>query len=129
LEQKNVICLGKIEGQRMVMHRIRSLEEIGRNPVTNILEPQMTSPVDESKISIAIVPGRAFTRDGLRMGRGNGGYDRWISEQSIRAPGMKSVGICFNCQLVDTLPTEAHDKPVDSVITAQFSGERNRPQN
>lgn len=129
LEQKNVICLGKIDGQRMVMHRIHSLDEVGRNPVTNIVEPTMTNPVEESNIILAIVPGRAFTREGLRMGRGNGGYDRWLSEQSVRAPNMKTVGVCFDCQLVDSLPVEGHDRPVDEVVTARFVGNRNRRQN
>lgn len=129
LEQKNVICMGKVEGNHMVMHRIRSLEDIGRHPVTNIVEPIKNDPMTESTISFAIVPGRAFTREGLRMGRGNGGYDRWIDEQMTRNPSMMTIGVCFDCQLLQELPMEPHDRPVDAVLTATVYAKRCRPHN
>ncbi len=118
LEQKNVICMGKSEGHHMTMHRIRSLDEIGRNSITNIIEPLHDDPVDESTIALAIIPGRAFTKDGVRLGRGNGGYDHWLAEQMKRNPAMKTIGVCFGCQLVPEIPIEPHDRTVDSVMTA-----------
>lgn len=118
LEQKNVICMGKVEGNRMVMHRIRSFDDLHRNPVTNIVEPRERSPLDESAVDIAIVPGRAFTKDGARLGRGNGGYDRWIAEQRKRNPKTVMIGVCFDCQVVQEIPMEAHDEAVDLVLTA-----------
>lgn len=129
LEQKNVICMGKVEGNHMVMHRILSLHDIGRNSVTNIVEPSKNDPVKEQDITLAIVPGRAFTRQGLRMGRGNGGYDRWIDEQMKRNPTMQTIGVCFDCQLLQELPMEPHDRPVDAVLTASVYAERSRPHN
>lgn len=129
LEQKNVICMGKVEGNHMTMHRIRSLDDVGRNPVSNILEPMKDSPLDEAIISMAIVPGRGFTREGLRMGRGNGGYDRWIAEQMKRNPNMRTIGVCFDCQLLHDLPIEPHDRPVDAVLTAAIYVERDRLKN
>lgn len=129
LEQKNVICMGKIEAQRMIMHRVRSFDDIGRNPVTNILEPTVNDPVDESTITLAIIPGRAFTRQGQRMGRGKGGYDRWLAEQSTKNPMMKTIGVCFDCQLLPELPIEPHDRLVDAVLTSTVYAERNRPHN
>ncbi len=118
LTQKNVICMGKVEGNRMVMHRIRSLADIHRHPVTNILEPRESAPLDESAVDIAIIPGRAFTTDGHRLGRGNGGYDRWISEQRKRNPKTIMIGVCFDCQIVQEIPMEPHDESVDLVLTA-----------
>ncbi len=117
LNQKNVICMGKVQGNHMVMHSIESLDDIGRNPVSNIIEPVENNLVDESSISLVIVPGRAFTRKGLRLGRGNGGYDRWLEEQMKRNPATKTIGVCFDCQLLNELPTESHDRPVDIVLT------------
>jgi len=129
LEEKNVICMGKLESNHMVMHQIRSLNDIGRNPVTNIVEPVNNDPIKESTISLTIVPGRAFTREGMRMGRGNGGYDRWIDAQRGRNPEMKTIGVCFDCQLLQELPMETHDRPVDAVLTATVYAERSRPHN
>ncbi len=119
LEKKNVICIGKVEGNNMTMHQIRSLDDVTRNPVSNILEPSADNPIDESTIAIVIVPGRAFTREGLRMGRGNGGYDRWIDKQMTRNPTTKTIGICFDCQLQSELPLESHDRSVGIVLTAK----------
>lgn len=119
LNEKNVICLPKIEHNHLVMHRIRSLDDVHRNPVTNVPEPIDASPIDESKIADVLVPGRAFTRDGHRLGRGNGGYDRWISEQRKRNPVTRYIGVCFECQIVQELPLEAHDEKMDLVVTAR----------
>lgn len=118
LEQKNVICLGKIEANHMVMHEIQSRDDVHRNPVTNILEPKDDSPVDESIVAIAVIPGRAFTKECARMGRGNGGYDRWIRAQRQRNPKTTFIGVCFDCQIVDSLPMEGHDEMMDIVLTA-----------
>lgn len=117
LEQKKVICLGKNSGNRMVMHSISSLDDVARNPVTNIPEPTSNSPIDEKTIDIVIVPGRAFTKDGVRMGRGNGGYDIWIRAQRKRNPLTRFIGICFDSQILQEIPIEEHDERVDRVVT------------
>jgi 5-formyltetrahydrofolate cyclo-ligase len=122
LEQKNVICMGKVEGNAMKMHRISALSDVHRNPVSNILEPKDHNHIDESEIGIAIIPGRAFTKEGLRMGRGNGGFDRWIEELKKKNPSARTIGVCFDCQIVTNLPTEPHDRPVDVVVTPTSLG-------
>ncbi len=90
-----------------------------RNPVTRILEPRDDAPLSEETIDIAIIPGRAFTAKGERMGRGNGGYDIWISAQKKRSPSTLYIGVCFDCQIVQELPMETHDEIVDVVVTAR----------
>lgn len=117
LEQKNVVCLPKAQMHGMAMHRILSLEDIGRNPVTGIIEPIVDRPVDEGTIQAVIVPGRAFTRDGHRLGRGNGGYDRWISDQRKRNTATRFIGVCFDCQIMQEMPLQTHDERVDVVMT------------
>ena len=119
LKQKNVICLPKIERSHLEMHRILSLDDIHRNPVTNVPEPIDRSPLDETSIDVVIVPGRAFTAKGERLGRGNGGYDHWIALQRIRNPATQYIGVCFECQIVQELPLEAHDERMDLVMTAR----------
>ncbi|MFA7682254.1 MAG: 5-formyltetrahydrofolate cyclo-ligase, partial [Candidatus Peribacteraceae bacterium] len=67
----------------------------------------------------ALIPGRAFDRDGNRLGRGNGSYDHWIREQRTANPQTKIWGIAFECQIVPIVPTEEHDERVDALITAR----------
>ena len=71
LKQKNVICMPKVVGNHLTMYQIFSLSEVKKNPATGILEPMTDQGVDEAMIETVIVPGRAFTKEGLRMGRGN----------------------------------------------------------
>jgi 5-formyltetrahydrofolate cyclo-ligase len=58
------------------------------------------------------VPGLAFDRRGGRLGRGKGYYDRFLLETS----GLR-VGICFEDQVVEKIPGEAHDLRMDFLIT------------
>lgn len=61
---------------------------------------------------VLLVPGLGFTAQGDRIGRGKGFFDRYLNGFS----GLK-VGVCFQCQVVDHLPTEPHDHKMDVVIT------------
>ncbi len=114
------VALPAVEGNVLVFRTVKSLEEAQRNPLTRLTEPPSTNPpVDRKNIDIVLVPGRAFTRDGKRLGRGNGGYDRWIAEQRNINPQTTYIGLCFECQIVIELPLEPHDERMDAAITAQ----------
>lgn len=69
----------------------------------------LTSPVD-----VVLVPGLAFTRDGGRLGRGGGFFDRFLAHRTPRAA---KVGVCFNFQIVPSLPLESQDVKVGVVVT------------
>lgn len=71
----------------------------------------VTCPPEE--IDFMIVPGVAFTRDGRRMGRGGGYYDRYMSRSGFRAC---TAGVCFGVQVEPTLPCGPHDRPVDKLF-------------
>jgi len=67
---------------------------------------------------LVITPGLAFDRAKNRLGRGKGYYDRFIRQiRAWAAGGCIVVGVCFAEQLVDTLPVNNDDMPVDLVIT------------
>ena len=64
-------------------------------------------------IDVIIVPGVAFDRQGNRIGRGRGYYDRFLCQHL----DVKRIGICFDFQLVDAVPTEPLDITMDEVIS------------
>ncbi|HIZ33626.1 MAG TPA: 5-formyltetrahydrofolate cyclo-ligase [Candidatus Bacteroides merdigallinarum] len=80
-----------------------------------------TGPIftDYAEIDLAVIPGVAFDRRGNRLGRGKGYYDRLLP----RIPTAYKLGLCFPFQLVEQIPAEAHDIPMDEVLTA------NQPMN
>lgn len=81
-----------------------------------IREPQGGEACPAADIDVMVVPGMAFTRDGRRLGRGKGYYDRYLARDGFRA---WCIGVCFDCQIVDDLPCEAFDRRVDEVVTGR----------
>lgn len=65
-----------------------------------------------SKIDLVIVPGIAFDRNKSRLGRGKGYYDRYFMNKRI-----KKIGIGFDFQLLDEVPTASFDIKMDKIIT------------
>ena len=81
----------------------------------NILEPEGNDAVAPDILDLIIVPGVAFDRDGNRLGRGKGFYDRFLAQTYA-----KTIAVCFDCQLVEHIPTEPHDLPAQFVVTKSF---------
>jgi 5-formyltetrahydrofolate cyclo-ligase len=86
----------------------------------NILEPPRERWGDPGKemqpeeLDLVIVPGVGFSRDGGRMGNGQGYYDRLL--QRVR-PDCPLIGLCYESQLFDNLIVDAHDVFMDKVVT------------
>lgn len=77
-----------------------------------ILEPEGENFTDYNKVDLIIVPGVAFDRKQNRMGYGKGYYDRFLPK--VKAP---KVGICFDFQLLDSIPTEDNDIKMDYIVS------------
>ena len=60
------------------------------------------------------VPGVAFDRTLNRLGRGKGFYDKILSQTKAC-----KIGICFDFQLLDRIPTEVHDVRMTQVISSR----------
>ena len=70
--------------------------------------------LDLARVDLILVPGLAFTKDGARLGRGGGYYDRLLASCPAYT---RRIGVCFAAQLVASLPVEPHDQRVARVIT------------
>ena len=78
----------------------------------NIMEPDVDSYFPVEKIELIIVPGVAFDKQKNRLGRGKGYYDRLLSNTNAL-----KIGICYDFQLVEEIPTNPHDIKMDMIIT------------
>jgi 5-formyltetrahydrofolate cyclo-ligase len=74
------------------------------------------APASAGRILVA-APGLAFDRKGNRLGRGKGYYDRFLVRARAEARQVTVLGICLSEQLVDSVPREAHDQPLDGLVT------------
>ncbi len=81
-----------------------------------ILEPVpgRARRVTADEIDMVIVPGMAFDKQKARLGHGAGYYDRLFDK--LR-PDTFKLGFAFSWQIVDKVPTEAHDISMDAVVT------------
>ncbi len=77
-------------------------------------DPKICKPILTRFIDLAIIPGIAFDERGGRIGYGEGYYDKLI--MSLPSTTRK-VAIAMECQLVNQVPMEAHDRFVDIIIT------------
>ena len=102
-------------GEAYELAKVKSLERgcLRLGPM-NILEPDEPDVVEPRAIGVWIVPGLAFTRGGRRLGYGGGWYDRLLAAS---AEGSLKVGVAHEFQIVEDIPTEPHDIPMDRIVT------------
>ena len=65
---------------------------------------------------MVLVPSRALSVSGDRIGRGKGYYDRFLSDLRACNSRVSVIGVGFSFQYFDRLPVDAHDQPLDRVI-------------
>ncbi|HEY8650213.1 MAG TPA: 5-formyltetrahydrofolate cyclo-ligase [Chthoniobacterales bacterium] len=80
------------------------------------VEAELQFGTDE--IDLIVVPGLAFSRDCHRLGRGGGFFDRLLAGPAAEA---YKLGVCFDFQLLESIPIEPHDIVMDTVVTEEFT--------
>jgi len=107
------VAVPKVVGDEMVFIWIDSFEGLAPQGAFHILEPIEDGPVASDETALILMPGLAFDPQGHRVGYGGGYYDRFLEKE----PDHPLVALCYDFQLYDRLEVEAHDVPVDLVIT------------
>ena len=109
IHEKSIV-LPTVVGDSLELHEYVSQNTtvVGAYGITESTGPIVT---DYDSIDLAIIPGRAFTPDGCRLGRGKGYYDRLLP--LLHCP---TIGICFSFQILENIPIDTHDIKVDKVI-------------
>ena len=78
-----------------------------------VLEPIEAMKIAYKNIGLVLVPGIVFDKEGHRIGYGFGYYDKFLK----KVPKAIKIGLAFDFQVVDKIPREIHDVPVDMVVT------------
>ena len=107
-----VLLLPCVDGDDLVLRQYTGPECLVAGEQFGIGEP--TGPVWDNldSVELIVVPGVAFDRRNNRMGRGRGFYDRMLKS----TPNAIKIGIAYRFQVLEEIPVEAFDVPMDLVI-------------
>lgn len=104
-----------IENDQMAFYKCRPSECVEKKDfgvtIKGPPKERLNKPISPE---VLIIPGLAFDRNGARLGRGKGFYDKYLEKFS----GSR-IGVCFDFQILDAIPSMAHDQGVDYIVTNQ----------
>lgn len=109
------ILLPVIDGNDLLLRKFEGIDKMKEEGKYRILEPQGEVFMNFELIDYAIIPGVAFDKFNSRLGRGKAFYDK-----TLKRIETKKVGVCFDFQLVDLVPTDQYDIPMDFVVADKY---------
>jgi 5-formyltetrahydrofolate cyclo-ligase len=107
------ICYPRVNGDDLEFIVVDSVNDLVPG-IFGVAEPLRGEKLFVEGLDLIVVPGVAFDLDGYRLGYGCGYYDRQLAEIGS---DVVTVGLCFEFQLCDLLPNEAHDQRLDFIAT------------
>lgn len=109
------LFIPRVEGAETMDFYPYRVDQVREGGAFGITEPTqaMEEAVDPASLDLIIVPGGAFTPQGVRLGRGKGYYDRYLQ----RACHARLIGVTFHFRLLASLPAEEWDFLMNLVIT------------
>ena len=108
---KTVLLPRVVDGENMEIRVYRSPDDLAPGRY-GIMEPTGETYTRYEDIDVAVVPGMAFDQYGHRLGRGKGYYDRFLP----KASHAYKIGVCFDFQKQEAIPTDANDIAMDCVL-------------
>ena len=111
LSEGKKIAFPRTYGDKMEFYPVMSLAGFQKGAF-GIMEPIGEVPITEDS-PMVIVPGLGFDRSKNRIGYGKGFYDRYFA----RFPACRKIAATYETQIVDNIPTNDFDTPMDLIIT------------
>ncbi|MCB1202663.1 MAG: 5-formyltetrahydrofolate cyclo-ligase [Verrucomicrobiae bacterium] len=107
-----------VDGERIVFHEIRNLEEaIQGNFGIREPDPSRHPELPRSEADLFLVPGVGFDPlNRARIGRGKGHYDRYLEGSGNDGRSVSLIGVTFSIQFTDLI-LEPHDVPMDRIVS------------
>lgn len=111
--REKTLLLPCVQGDDLVLRQYTGPKCMVSGEQFGIGEPTGAEWTDLEAVQLIAVPGVAFDPEGNRMGRGRGFYDRLLKS----TPNAVKIGLAYDFQMLDAIPTEPHDVRMDRVIT------------
>jgi 5-formyltetrahydrofolate cyclo-ligase len=115
-QQGKTVVMPKVSWQQrhMIPVKINSLETGFSTEASGLRNPITGVPMPIEEIDLVVAPALGFDKEGNRLGRGGAFYDRFFANEQLAA---SRCGFAFAEQLVDSVPVEERDEPVDFLVT------------
>ena len=115
-QQKKTVVVPKISWQqrRMIPVEINSLEKGFSTEIAGLRNPIKGQLIPFEDIDLVVTPGLGFDKRGNRLGRGGAYYDKFFANKKLIAC---KCGFAFSEQVVESVPVQQHDVPVDILVT------------
>lgn len=110
--QTKTIILPSVKGDELELRVFRGMDDMTEGAAFGIKEPKELYKKELDQIDLVIVPGVAFDRRNNRLGRGKAYYDKLLSKTNAL-----KVGVCFDFQMLESVPVNQYDIKMDRVIT------------
>lgn len=110
--REKTVLLPCVDGNDLRLRQYTGPECLVAGEQFGIGEPTGPEWTDLEAVELIVVPGVAFDLRNNRMGRGRGFYDRLLKS----TPRAVKVGVAYGFQLLDEIPVEAFDVPMNLVI-------------
>lgn len=118
------VCVPRVDGPRKTMNAVEITsfdDESMDSDSLGVRAPKVGQEIPHEEIDLVIVPGVAFDMHGFRLGRGGGYYDRYLARFSRNTA---TIGVCFDIQFVEEIPTEPTDIAVHAVVSDRRAVQR-----
>ena len=104
----------RVSGRELALHFVVAVHQL-RPGYRGLLEPSAESAIcPPQAVDVFIVPGLRFDRQGRRLGRGGGHYDRLLAR--ARSDALR-IGLCYAEHVIDELPACDWDVPMHRLVT------------
>ena len=101
-----------VSQHEMQAARLETLQDLPQDRYGIRTAPEPVRIISPESIDLILVPGAGFSKEGHRMGRGAGFYDRFLAHT-----GGFRLGITCDKLLRKTIPVDAYDQPVEALVT------------
>lgn len=110
-QHQKIFILPVVKGDNLELKTFSGIDDLVQGESFGIGEPSGEKFKNPQDIDVIIVPGVAFDNNNNRLGRGKAYYDKLL-----KTTNAFKIGVCFDFQLIDSVPVDEHDIKMDMII-------------